>query len=88
MIEMDDVIGTKSVDTANLILDVVDRLRNYFSDFKPESKTLSIDFASKTSTIGFRITVPDDRRKNFALLSNVGDSRAAQLAIKITSYRR
>lgn len=63
---MDDVVGVKSVDTsANLILEVVDRLRNYFSDFKPESKTLSIDFTSKTSTIGFQITVPDDRRKNF-----------------------
>lgn len=63
---MDDVIGATHVNTsANLILEVVDRLRNYFSDFKPESKTLAIDFTNKTSTIGFRITVPDGHRKNF-----------------------
>lgn len=66
MIEMDDVVGVKSIDASpNLILEVVDRLRKYFSAFEPESKTLAIDFTNKTSTIGFRITVPEGRRKDF-----------------------
>lgn len=40
-----------------------DIMKEFLSDFKPETRTLSINFSRKTSQIGFQIIVPDGWRK-------------------------
>jgi len=41
-----------------------DKIKEQFSDFKPETRTMMINFTRKTSTIGFQVSVPDGWRKN------------------------
>lgn len=41
-----------------------DKVKELFSDFRPETRTMSIDFARRTSQIGFQITVPEGWRKH------------------------
>lgn len=63
---MGAMIDVKDVNTSTkLIWELVGKAQNYFSDFKPESRTLAIDFTNKISTMGFQITVPEGRRKKF-----------------------
>ncbi|MEW6042929.1 MAG: hypothetical protein AB1608_01555 [Thermoproteota archaeon] len=41
-----------------------DRVKEYFTDFKPETRNMSINFSRRTSVIGFQINVPNGFRKN------------------------
>ena len=41
-----------------------DKVKELFTDFKPETRSMSINFSHKTSQIGFKITVPDGWRKS------------------------
>lgn len=41
-----------------------DRIKQNFTDFKPETRTMMINFTRRTSTIGLQIKVPDGFRKN------------------------
>lgn len=40
-----------------------DKIRQYLSDFRPEAKSISINFARRTTQIEFHIAVPEGRRK-------------------------
>ena len=41
-----------------------DKVKELFTDFRPETRTMTINFSRKTSQIGFQITVPEGWRKN------------------------
>lgn len=41
-----------------------DKIRELFADFRPETRTMSINFSRRTSQIGFQITVPEGWRKH------------------------
>lgn len=50
--------------TVHAIISMYDRIKELFSDFRPETRTMTINFARKTSQIGFQITVPEGMRKS------------------------
>ena len=41
-----------------------DRIKEQFTDFKPETRTMSVNFSRGVSQIGFQVTVPAGLRKN------------------------
>jgi len=41
-----------------------DKVKELFTDFRPETRTMSINFSRRTSQIGFQITVPEGWRKH------------------------
>ena len=41
-----------------------DKVKEIFTDFRPETRTMTINFSRKTSQIGFQIIVPEGWRKN------------------------
>lgn len=41
-----------------------EKIKENFTDFRPETRNMIINFSKRTSTIGFQITVPDGFRKN------------------------
>jgi len=50
--------------TASAFVGWYDKVKELFTDFRPETRTMSIDFARRTSQIGFQITVPEGWRKH------------------------
>ena len=50
--------------TASAFIGWYDKIKEIFTDFRPEARTMSIDFARRTSQIGFQITVPEGWRKH------------------------
>lgn len=40
------------------------KIREYFVDFRPEIRTMAVNYSKKTSQIGFQISVPESWRKN------------------------
>lgn len=51
------------VGAADAVVGWYDRVKEFFTDFKPETKSMSINFARHTCSISFRITVPGGWRK-------------------------
>ena len=49
---------------AAAITDWYDRIKELFTDFKPETRSMTINFSQGVSQIGFQITVPDGWRKS------------------------
>lgn len=41
-----------------------DKIRPLFEDFRPEAKTMTVNFSRQTSQVGFQITVPEGFRKS------------------------
>jgi len=46
------------------ITGVYDKIKEHFMDFKPETRSMSINFSRKSSQMGFQITVPEGWRKS------------------------
>lgn len=59
---MDPTIGD-SLNAANAVVDICIRLKKFFSDFRPETQSVAINFADHTCEISFRINIPDGWRK-------------------------
>ena len=58
---------TTSIPVANVAAAVIgwyDKIKEVFTDFKPETRTMSINFSRGVSQVGFQVTVPDGLRKN------------------------
>lgn len=57
---------TFSISTASIgsFIGWYDKIRELFADFRPETRSMSIDFGRRTSQIGFQITVPEGWRKH------------------------
>ena len=47
------------------IADGIAKLRSFFEDFRPEVRTMEVNYREKKSRINFQIFVPDGRRKKF-----------------------
>ena len=60
---MEPIISASAA-TVGAFVGWYDKIRELFSDFRPETRTMSIDFARRTSQIGFQITVPEGWRKH------------------------
>lgn len=56
--------SASAVATATAIVGWYDKIKELFTDFKPETRTMSINFSRRTSQIGFQIMVPEGWRKN------------------------
>lgn len=50
-------------DATNAVTGWYDRVKEQFTDFKPEARSMAINFSRGVSQIGFQITVPDGWRK-------------------------
>ena len=46
------------------VLGWFEKIKEYFNDFRPEARSMTINFSNQTSTIGLAITVEDGFRKN------------------------
>ena len=60
---MEPTINAASV-ASGAIIGWYDKVKELFSDFRPETRTMSINFGRRTSQIGFQITVPEGWRKH------------------------
>ena len=52
-----------AANTADAVIGWYDRVRDFFSDFRPETQSMSINFAKHTCSISFKIMVPDGWKK-------------------------
>ena len=51
------------IGAANALIDVCVRLKEHFSDFRPETQSVAINFADRTCEISFRVSIPGGWRK-------------------------
>lgn len=51
------------VNAANAIIDICVRLKEFFSDFRPETQSVAINFADHACEISFKINIPEGWRK-------------------------
>ena len=49
---------------AAAIIGWYDRIKELFTDFKPETRSMTVNFSRGVSQIGFQVTVPEGWRKN------------------------
>jgi hypothetical protein len=50
---------------AGAIIDAIDRLKGYFSDYEPDMKSVTYDYRTGTSEMRLKITIPDDRARRY-----------------------
>ena len=55
---LEPTVSTGAI-TSGAFIGWYDKVKELFTDFWPETRTMSIDFARRTSQIGFQITVPE-----------------------------
>ena len=60
--KLEPSIGVSAAAAAG-IADGLGKLREYFSDFKPEIRTMEINYAQRKSRINFQVSVPEGIRK-------------------------
>lgn len=60
---MTPVDGISSTAAANAVTVWYDRVKELFTDFKPETRNMTINFSRGVSQISFKITVPNGLRK-------------------------
>lgn len=52
-----------SIVAATSVIDWYDRIKKHFEDFRPETRSLTINFTRHTSEMSFKVTVPGGWRK-------------------------
>lgn len=60
---MDPLSASASVGISEGILGWYDKIKNNFTHFKPETKTMTLNYSKKTSIIGLHVSIPDGFRK-------------------------
>lgn len=51
------------VAAASAVIDLYDKMKKHFADFKQETRSVTINFTQHTSEMSFKVTVPDGWRK-------------------------
>lgn len=59
---MDPTINNP-IEAASAVIEGYDRIKNIFADFRPETRSMTINFTRRTSEMSFKVTVPDGWRK-------------------------
>lgn len=61
--KLEPSIGIPAAAAATGIADGLGKLREYFSDFRPEIRTMEINYAQRKSRINFQVSIPEGMRK-------------------------
>lgn len=58
-----DPLISNPVDAASAVIEWYDKIKKVFEDFRPETRSMTINFTRRTSEMSFKVTVPDGWRK-------------------------